>query len=133
MSRVPVLVSLIVFAFLAGCATVRPIEQVLRIDTELVEGTSTKADVLRLLGEPTGSGDALLPPSWEHQEIWYYFESEVTNVRAEGSVMKADAILQIIGIFFLADRYDGYWFTGSGAEGGEFDLRDLELPGWGSP
>ena len=133
MSRLAVLVSLIVYAALAGCATVRPIEQVLRIDTELVEGTSTKADVLELLGEPTGSGDALLPPDFESQEIWYYFESEVTNARAEGKVVKADAILQIIGIFFRADRYDGYWFTGSGVEGGEFDLRDLTLPGSGSP
>jgi hypothetical protein len=133
MSRVPALVSLIVFVFLAGCTTVHPIEQVLRIDTELVEGTSTKADVLRLMGKPTGSGDALLPPDFELQEIWYYFESKVTNARAEGRVVRADASLQIIGIFFRAGRYDGYWFTGTGVEGGEFDLRDLELRGLGSP
>jgi hypothetical protein len=102
----------------AGCAaqTVKShaLSQTDKLETELVRGVSTRADVLSLLGEPDGSGEF---GGWhgvrgpEHAkkgpaEAWYY--------EASGATIGAGVTerIQVLLVFFFEDSYDGfYWFT----------------------
>jgi hypothetical protein len=86
-----------------GCATMefgaRP--RVDRLDG-LTRGVSTQADVLLALGEPRGSGDAVIEPGSSPEEIWLY-----EFVSMEGREIS----LHILLMFFDEERYDGHlWF-----------------------
>jgi len=94
---------------LTGCATVmfqagRPLQ-----DAEWREalqvGSSTREDVLRVLGEPVGQGRALLPidESDSPRTVFtYYYEQATTQ----------DARRLFLFVFLDGDRYDGYlWFS----------------------
>ncbi|MDJ0950822.1 MAG: hypothetical protein QNJ94_18070 [Alphaproteobacteria bacterium] len=88
--------------------------QVGRLESELKRGVSTKADVLRLLGEPNGAGEfggfrgargpahAAKGPA----DAWYYEASKAET----GMGISED--LRVLLVFFMDERYDGfYWFT----------------------
>jgi len=126
MVAVQLIVALLGGLMLAGCTspgsgtveTTRGRQQSMtqRLRTELVRDKSTKADVLRALGEPDGTGrfggwhgvrgarHAQLGPA----EVWYYEDSKVTmglNLRQKLGVML---------VFFKGEVFDGYlWFANS--------------------
>jgi len=74
-----------------------------RLETLLQPGIPTRADVLRVLGEPRNSGGAMLPLHDSPRDLWvYYYE--------EGTLTDDRRIF--LFIFFKKDRYDGYmWFS----------------------
>lgn len=74
-----------------------------KLETSLQPEISTRADVLKVLGEPRNSGGALLPGHDNPQDLWvYYYE--------EGTITDARRIF--LFVFFKMDRYDGYmWFS----------------------
>ena len=77
-----------------------------RLDAKLVRGSSTKADVLLVLGEPQGSGGAVVPTARGVHDIWYYEDSGGTAGLFSSSLRQ-----NILLIFFRGDKYDGYlWF-----------------------
>lgn len=98
----------IVFSLLAsGCADLR-IRIGTRPDTNVLErslrlGESSAADVLAMLGEPTGKGRTMLPIDTRPRTMWsYHYE--------EGDLKDARRIF--LFIYFDEDRYDGYmWFS----------------------
>ncbi len=68
----------------------------------LTRGVSTQADVLLTLGEPRGSGGAVIEPGASPEEIWFY-----EFLRIRGKKMS----LHILLVFFDGKRYDGHlWF-----------------------
>jgi hypothetical protein len=73
------------------------------VETALLVGESTSADVLRVLGEPLGKGRAMLPIDPHPRALWtYYYE--------EGDL--DDSRRMFLFVYFLNDRYDGYiWFS----------------------
>ena len=113
---------------LSGCAPrigkSQTFKQVERLNTELVRGISTRADVLRLLGEPDGRGgwaygsgpgqpgdiavSSSVQVSTERlgaRDVWLYAEAEAPLF--VGSQ-------KIITVFFRGNLYDGYfWFENS--------------------
>jgi hypothetical protein len=89
---------------------------------QLQRGVSTKADVQRLLGVPSGAGGALLPGYGDEErkltayQLWYYEDIEITDTKAEGEEMSMKMRQQILAVFFKGDRFHGYfWTTSSGA------------------
>lgn len=80
-----------------------------KLETSLQPGISTRADVLRVLGEPRNSGGAMLPLHDGPRDLWvYYYE--------EGSVTYAGSSFDdrriFLFVFFKKDLYDGYiWFS----------------------
>ena len=105
------------FAFLAAPASASdPFVAVMRIDEQLTASESTKDDVLRFLGKPTGAGKAQFPPGWESQEVWYYLEEKVTGIHREGGYLEADVRVRTILIFFSSDRFSSYMWYGAAYE-----------------
>lgn len=101
------LAAIVVGATLTGCAAEtrkgQALAKVDRLESELKQGVATKADVLFLLGEPSGSGEAVLPPTAQASEVWYYEASGASLSRLT---------LNILLVYFTDDTYDGYmWFS----------------------
>jgi len=73
------------------------------LETALRVGESTRADVLAALGQPFGTGKAMLPIDPKPRTMWsYYYE--------EGDLKDARRIF--LFVYFDQDRYDGYmWFS----------------------
>ena len=75
------------------------------LDSKLIRGKSTRADVLLALGEPQGSGGALVPTDRTPQEIWYYADSTASGL------FKLELKQNVLLVFFRGEQYDGYlWF-----------------------
>ena len=87
-----------------------------RLDAQLKRGASTKTDVERLLGLPSGQGGALLPPQHKTHEIWYYEEQQIKKITGEGrGVLRLDFQQRILLVFFEKGVFDGYiWFSNIG-------------------
>lgn len=87
------------------------------VEKGLVRGESTRADVQKLLGIPTGAGGAMLPGFGENSEVvesydvWYYEDVETENIKSEDGIMVMDMRQQILVIFFKGDRFHGYFWT----------------------
>jgi hypothetical protein len=83
-----------------------------RIETDLERGVSTKAEVRRLLGTPTGFGDAIWPPDHRKFDVWYYEDMEVTGMQSgDEGVIDVNMRQQLLIIFFDKDKYDGFKWT----------------------
>jgi len=79
---------------------------------KLFRGKSTKADVLLALGEPQGSGGALIPTDRGLREIWYYEDSTASGL------FKLELKQNVLLIFFRGEQYDGYLWFRNRVEGG---------------
>jgi hypothetical protein len=109
---------------LAGCvgqATTGPFTQVARLESELKRGVSTKMDVQRVLGTPKGVGAALLPTDARVQEVWYYQDVKLTDIRSAGAgELRADWHQQTLLVMFGEGKFDGFiWYTATGTTAGE--------------
>ena len=87
------------------------------IETTLLRGVTTKADVRRQLGIPNGSGAARFAHVGDDErEIWYYEDVAITGAKSAEQVMKVDMRQQIILVLFKGEVVDGYlWTSNSGA------------------
>lgn len=87
-----------------------------RVGIDFQRGVSTKMDVQRILGAPTGFGNAIFPTDPNPREVWYYDDIEVTDIKSEGEgVVRANVRQQILLIFFKREVFDGYmWFSNAG-------------------
>lgn len=108
---------------LAGEATAQSVTgtgafpKVAALGTELKRGVSTKADVQRLLGLPSGTGGALLPGFGERAnlldayQIWYYEDIEISDAEAGRDAVTMKMRQQILMIFFAGEVLHGYFWT----------------------
>jgi hypothetical protein len=87
------------------------------IEKNLVRNISTRADVQKLLGIPTGGGGAILPGFGENSEVvepydvWYYEDVKTKNSKIKDGIMTMDMGQQILMIFFKGDKFYGYFWT----------------------
>jgi outer membrane protein assembly factor BamE (lipoprotein component of BamABCDE complex) len=113
-----VLLTALLFCFLAGCAAQKVTTGAFtKIDSldNLKRGVTTKMDVQRVLGAPNGFGGAILPTDPEPREVWYYEDIEGTEFKKEGEIMRMKMRQQILLIFFERGVFDGYmWTTNAG-------------------
>lgn len=118
-SRLTVLLTALVSVLLSGCAstvTTGPFTQLPRIETELKRGVSTKADVQRVLGDPKGTGNAVLPVDPRSREVWYYADIEGTRAAIErAGLVRLELREQMLLVFFQGEIFDGFlWFSNVG-------------------
>src|SRR5262245_36383653 len=77
------------------------------LETNLVRGVSTEADVRKALGEPFGRGAFLWPGSDAPREVLYYEKAEIGQV-SNHLVLNEDVFL----VFLSEGRFDGFfWFS----------------------
>ena len=91
------------------------------IDKELRRGVSTKTDVQKLLGIPSGTGQLnwMLPPGESPpplgagpRNIWFYNDITATDMeQSEDGVITMKSRMQILLVFFKGDLFDGYLWT----------------------
>ena len=89
--------------------TTGPFIQIQRIEKELQKGVSTQSDVRSLLGEPNGFGNSIMPPAYKQNNVWFYENIEVANMRSVGGgYYEANYHQQILLVFFKEEVYDGF-------------------------
>ncbi len=110
---------------LTACATQTAKQQAFSVvsglETRLARGESTKADVLELLGEPSGAGEfggfhAVRGPEHAKKgpaDIWYYEDSRA----AMGVGGRMSERIQVLLVFFQGDVYDGFLWLTAAAQG----------------
>ncbi len=97
-------------AVLPGCtATTQTVKnqafkQLGSLQGDLKRGVSTRADVLRLLGQPDGRGGAAFASKAGQADVWYYESTDISLLSMGGNQ-------RILVVFFRNDAFDGYmWF-----------------------
>lgn len=87
------------------------------IETTLLRGVTSKAEVRKQLGIHNGSGAARFATlGGDEREIWYYEDVEITGAHSGEQGMKMDMRQQILLVLFKGDVVDGYlWTSNSGA------------------
>lgn len=114
-----IVAALVFGAALAGCTTTvttGAFPDVNRIERDLKRGVSTKIDVRRVLGAPSGSGGSLFPTiTGLHEgrrQVWFYDDVEATGTTQQGDFIQLDVRQQILLVFFEREKFDGFmWFT----------------------
>ena len=79
------------------------------VATSLHAGSSTKADVQRVLGPAFGQGVSMMPYQATPHDTWtYFFDHGVVDP----GTMKGEDEMSYLFVFFDGDRMDSYlWFT----------------------
>ncbi len=99
------LIVMLTLAGLQGCATRMEMGAPPRVERlgQLHPRVSTQNDVLLLLGEPRGYGEARLDQSFPRQRVWLY-----EYIVSEGGKIETAMLL----VFFVNEKFDGYmWFA----------------------
>ena len=83
------------------------------MESSLIKGVSTKAEVRSLLGEPGGRGGALsnLEPD-RPREIWVYEENNasVMSMDQGSGKMRIHFAQQFLMVYFVDGVFDGFWW-----------------------
>lgn len=87
------------------------------VESTLLRGVTSKAEVRRELGIPNGSGATQFASlGGDVREIWYYEDIALTGVRSVDKDLRIDMRQQILLVIFKGEMVDGYmWTSNSGA------------------
>lgn len=101
-------------------ATVEVFRDTKRIETQLQKGVSTKEDVKRILGEPTGSGAVFMASVQQRpQEMWFYQDIELTDIKGSKGQLDLKMRQQILVVILRDGTFDGFmWFSNEEAATG---------------
>ncbi|MBK8892331.1 MAG: hypothetical protein IPN75_19170 [Dechloromonas sp.] len=101
-------------------ATVEAFRDTKRIETQLQRGVSTKEDVKRMLGEPTGSGAVFMASVQQRpQEMWFYQDIELKDIKGSKGVLNVSFRQQILVVILRDGTFDGFmWFSNEEAATG---------------
>ena len=102
----------------AQSGTVGQFPDVTLIETELEVDVSTKMDVQRLLGTPSGYGEMIMPGTNVTHEVWFYGDIEATDYSTKGGVYHMEGRQQILLVFFVGTKFDGFMWTSDQISGG---------------
>ena len=94
-------------------ATVEAFRDTKRLETELKKGGSTKEDVKRALGEPTGTGAVFMASVQQvPQEMWFYQDIELTDIKGSKGQLDLKVRQQILVVILRDGIFDGFmWFS----------------------
>jgi hypothetical protein len=101
----------------AQAASTGPFRDLSSIESTLLRGVTTQAQVRSQLGEPNGAGAARFATlGGDEREIWYYEDIELTRAKSVAGIVKADMRQQILLVIFKGGVVDGYlWTSNAGA------------------
>jgi hypothetical protein len=94
-------------------ATVEAFRDTKRLETELKKGGSTKEDIKRILGEPTGTGAVFMASVQQMpQEMWFYQDIELTDIKGSKGQLDLKVRQQILVVILRDGIFDGFmWFS----------------------
>jgi len=96
----------------AQISSTGPFRDLFSIESALLRGITTQAQVRSRLGEPNGAGAARFASmGGDEREIWYFEDIELTGAKSAGNVVKADLRQQILLVIFKEGVVDGYLWT----------------------
>jgi len=96
----------------AQISSTGPFRDLSSIESALLRGITTQAQVRSRLGEPNGAGAARFASmGGDEREIWYFEDIELTGAKSAGNVVKADLRQQILLVIFKEGVVDGYLWT----------------------
>jgi hypothetical protein len=97
-------------------ASVGHMPAVAPLTSDLVLGVSTRDDVRRSLGAPSGEGAYLFIADYLPREAWLYHEIKLTDAKAVRDTVVMNMRHQVLLVFFKGDLYDGYmWYSNAGS------------------
>jgi hypothetical protein len=101
-------------------STVEAFRDTKRLETELKKGGSTKEDVKRVLGEPTGGGAVFMASVQQRpQEMWFYQDIELTDIKSSKGRLDLFVRQQILVVILRDGIFDGFmWFSNEEAATG---------------
>jgi len=112
------MVMLLMLATSSACspsASVGHMPSVAPLTSELVIGQSTRDDVHRSLGDPSGDGEYLFVADYVPRQAWFYHDIKLTDAKAVHDTVVMNMRNQVLLVFFKGDRYDGYmWYSNAG-------------------
>jgi hypothetical protein len=106
-----IIILIFLSAMLASC-TIKygSIPATEKISSSLIQHTSTKDDVLKVLGPPRGYGKYQMSIMPEAHVIWYYEYMQASNINYIDKSMDLD--LKMLMVFFDKEIYAGHmWFS----------------------
>ena len=91
-----------------------------QLESALVKGVSTRDDIKRVLGEPTGSGAVFLASVQQSpEEIMFYQDIELTDIKSSQGQLDLKVRQQILVVLIRDQRFDGFmWFSNADAATG---------------
>jgi hypothetical protein len=90
------------------------------IEKRFHRGSTSREEVVRVLGDPVGTGSALLPPDHRRSEVLYYEDIEAGPVKQVEDEYVLDTSQRILLVMIADGRYDGFmWFTSVGVAKGK--------------
>ncbi|MDJ0909191.1 MAG: hypothetical protein QNI99_08345 [Woeseiaceae bacterium] len=86
------------------------------LETGLTRGHSSEEDILAMLGAPTGTGSAILPPDHRMQSVMYYEDVQIDDMISTGASEFYVQMQQRILLVFLEDNtFNGFmWYANAG-------------------
>ena len=101
-----------------------------QLEDKLIRGVSTKPDVERLLGKPTGFGAAYIALTdqavaeltkagrkgpKDKRELWFYDDQTANILDSKGGFIRIRLRQQLLMVYFHRDLFDGFmWFSNAG-------------------
>lgn len=91
-----------------------------QLEIALIKGISTRNDIKRVLGEPTGSGAVFLSSvQQDPEEILFYQDIELLDIKALQGQLDLKVRQQILIVFVRDELFDGFmWFSNADAATG---------------
>jgi len=89
------------------------------LEDDFVRGSTSRSEILTVLGSPGGIGAAVLPPKHEAQNALFYEDLEAGDMKYVDGVIVMNTRQRILVVMLTDDVYDGFmWYSNVGvAEG----------------
>jgi len=89
------------------------------LEDNFIRGSTSRAEILSVLGAPGGIGAAILPPEHKAQDALFYEVLEAGDMKYVDGVIVMSTRQQILVVMLTDDVYDGFmWYSNIGiAEG----------------
>lgn len=91
-----------------------------QLEVALIKGVSTRDDIKRVLGDPTGAGAIFLSSVQQSPgEILFYQDIELTDIKSSQGQLDLKIRQQILVVFIRDQLFDGFmWFSNADAATG---------------
>jgi outer membrane protein assembly factor BamE (lipoprotein component of BamABCDE complex) len=85
------------------------------LEDRFVRGSTSRDEILNVLGAPGGIGAAILPPEHKTQDALFYEDLEAGDMKYVDGVIVMDTRQRILVVLLTDDVYDGFlWYSNVG-------------------
>ena len=85
------------------------------LENDFSRGHTSQEDVIEALGSPTGIGAAVIPPEHRVQQVFFFEDIEIEDMRSVGGEIVSDMRQRILLVMLTDGVYDGFmWYSNAG-------------------